>query len=133
MLLTVTFIIDAQNLIGQSTGVERPPLILDLGSNFEDGSVTISCTGEKPYFKVSCKIYQLGIKRPSLDTYQKARVDLQKELAKQTEPEFREKQRAFCSNLQSGGADLEKNVKSYSPGRAASAQHEYAYVKALCA
>jgi hypothetical protein len=108
-------------------------MILDLGSNFEDGSVTVACTGEKPYFKVSCKIYQLAIKRPSLEAHQKARVELQKELAKLTEPEFREKQRSFCSNLQSGGADLEKNLKSYSPGRAASAQHGYTDMKALCA
>jgi hypothetical protein len=52
------------------------------------------------------------------DAHQKARVELQEWSAKLTELQFREEQRQFCSGLQSYSADLEKNVKSYSPGRA---------------
>jgi hypothetical protein len=120
--------------IMQQVGVsQKPPdsapTILDLGSNVNNGSVSLACTGDKPYAKLSCKVYRLSIARPTPDVYQKSRTALQKELATTGEADLLRKMHGQCSTLPS---DLGKNLTNYSPGRAASARDGYEQMKAVC-
>jgi hypothetical protein len=118
----------AHNLIGQSTGLDDPPTILNLGSNVRDGSVTMTCSGEKPYSKLACKVYRLGVRRSTLEEYQKARSELQKYLAERSEADLRKMRQDLCSRFK----PVKTDVATYSPGRAASAQHFFEQMKALC-
>src|SRR5271157_3482230 len=117
--LVLALIGTIQQVAGQVSDPYMPPLLVDLASNTNDGSVTVACTGNKPYTQLSCKVSHLRIKRTfSTDEYQKARAALQKELANTSEAELLKQER--CSELRSLGTELEKNIKNYSPGRAAS-------------
>jgi hypothetical protein len=117
---------------GQSVRLDGPPTILNLGSNVSDGSITVACAGKEAYSQLSCKVYRLWVNRPSLEEYQKSRVALQEDLATKSEADLRKMQQSRCSNLSSINSDLAKNLKSYSPGRAASAQNGYEQMKAAC-
>jgi hypothetical protein len=131
-LLTFTLIGTTQHMTGQSAGLHGPPTILDLGSNVNDGSVTVKCNGKEPYSELSCKVYRLWVQRLSIDEYQKARAALQNDLATKSEEDLRKMQQVRCSDLPSVNSDLAKNLKNYSPGRAASARDGYDQMKALC-
>jgi len=39
--------------------LDAPPEILDLGSEGQDGSISIRCTGESPYARLGCQVYFL--------------------------------------------------------------------------
>jgi hypothetical protein len=133
MLLSLTLVGALQQTIaGQSVEPKSPPMILDLGSNSTDGSVTITCVGDTPYSKVSCRVYRLWINRPSIEEYQNSRNGLQKELTTKSEQDLMKMRQSQCSRLQSVSSDLAANVKRYSPGRAASAQDGYEQMKAIC-
>jgi hypothetical protein len=116
---------------GQSTQLDAPPNILNLGSNLSDGSVTATCTGQAPYAKLSCKVYRLWVDRPSTEEYEKSRAALQKDLAAKSDAEIRKMQQAQCSKF-SLPTDLASALKDYSPGRAASARNGYEQMQALC-
>lgn len=109
-----------------------PPLALNLGSNHDDGSVSIACAGSKPYSKLSCKVYHLSVTRPSIEEYRKSRAALEKDLANTSEADLMKKLRDTCSDLASAESDLLKNVPIYSPGRAASARDGIGHMRALC-
>jgi len=130
-LLTLAVIVGMrQATVGQQTGLDGPPTILNLGSNVSDGSVSVTCTGKAPYSKLSCKVYHLEVKRTSLEEYQESRAALQKDLATTSEVDLLRKMKSQCSDLPS---DFEKKLTTYSPGRAASARDGYEQMKAMCA
>jgi hypothetical protein len=119
-------------MVGQSAKLDSPPKILNLGSNVSDGSITLTCTGEPPYSKLSCKVYRLWVGRPSTEHYRQSRAALQKDLASKSEEELLKLHRSRCSELPSTNSDLLKNLRGYSLGRAASAQNGYEQLKTMC-
>ena len=110
--------------------LDGPPTILNLGSNANDGSVSVTCNGKAPYSKLSCRVYHVEVTRTSLGGYQESRAALQKELATTSEAGLLRKMKSQCSDLPS---DFEKKLTTYSEGRAASARDGYEDMKALCA
>jgi len=110
-----------------------PRLILDLGSEVVDGSITLACAGKEPYPTLSCTVYRLSVKRLTAEQYRTSRASLQESLAAQSFDELRKAYQFDCSQLASRNKDLQKNLQSYSPGRAASEQSYYEYIKAVCA
>jgi hypothetical protein len=132
-LLTLAVIGAMQQVaVGQSR-LDGPPTILNLGSNANDGSVSVTCTGTEPYSKLSCRVYYVEVTRTSLERYQESRAALQKDLATTSETDLMRKQQTQCANLPSAERDLIKNLTTYSPGRAASAREGYEDMKAFCA
>lgn len=111
---------------------DDPPLILNLGSNDSDGSVSIACAGTKPFLKLSCKVYRLSVERPTVDEFQKSRNALEKDLEKTSEADVIKNLRQTCSTLDSVESEMKKNLSGYSPGRAASAQDGINQMKAVC-
>jgi len=114
---------------GQSTKLDSPPTILDLGSNLTDGSITATCTGKAPFSNLSCKVYRLWVDRPSVEDYTKSRAALQKDLAATSDANMRKRQQAQCSDFRLLTLNT---LKDYSPGRAASARNAYDQMQALC-
>jgi hypothetical protein len=115
----------------QSTQMDAPPTILNLGSNLNDSSVTATCTGQAPYAKLSCKVYRLWVDRPSTEECEKSRAALQKDLAAKSDAEIRKMQQDQCTKF-SLPTDLANVLKDYSPGRAASARNGYEQMQTLC-
>ncbi len=132
VLLLAMMIGTTQHVVGQSVNLDAPPTILNLGSNSNDGSVTVACSGEEPYAHLFCKVYRLWINRPSMEAYRKSRVALQKDLASKSEADLIEMRRHRCADLQSVSRELEANLNNYSPGRAASARSGFGQMKAVC-
>jgi len=131
--LLLLALIGSIQVVAQSEKLTSPPTILSLGSNVSDGSVSVACVGKTPYSQVSCKVYRLSISRQSAEEYQKSRTALQKDLEAKSEADLLKMRQGLCSDLQSVSRDIEKNLKSYSPGRAASARDGYEQMKAVCA
>ena len=131
-LLLLALMSTVQQPAARSAGLNTPPTLLNLGSNASDGSVTVACNGEKPYSRLSCKVYRLWVRQQSVEEYQKSRAALQKDLATKSEADLLKMRQDRCSDLKSVSSELEKNVKNYSPGRAASARDGYDQMKAVC-
>lgn len=112
--------------------LNTPPILLNLGSNVSDGSVTVACTGSEPYSQLSCKVYRLWVKHQSIEEYQKSRAELQKDLATTSDADLLKMRQDRCSGLKSVSTEFEKKLKDYSPGRAASARDGYEIMKAVC-
>lgn len=132
-LLTLAVIGAIEHLmVGQQARLDGPPMMLNLGSNGSDGSVTVACSGTEPYSKLSCKVYRLSINRTSPEEYQRSRAALQKDLATTSDVDLLKKMHGQCSDLPSVNSDLGKNLTNYSPGRAASVRDGYEQMKAIC-
>jgi hypothetical protein len=116
----------------QPKPLDAPPVILDLGSGTQDGSVTLSCAGEAPFARLSCRVYSTWIARPSSDDYNKSRAELQKDLSSKTDAQFREDQRKMCSQGPAD-SDVAARIKGYSPAHAATARYALEQIRALCA
>jgi len=129
--LVMLMLAGAMQPVAAGQSAKMAPTILDLGSNSNDGSLTVTCTGKVPYSRLSCKVYRLRITRPSTENYEKSRAALEKDLAEKSDSEIRKMQQAQCSKLPLS-SDLANTLKGYSPGRAASARKGYEQMQALC-
>jgi hypothetical protein len=132
ILLLLALMGAVQQPAGRSAGLDTPPMLLNLGSNVNDGTVTVACAGKEPYSQLTCKIYRLWVKQPSIEEYQKSRAALQKDLATRSEADLLKMRQNRCSDLKSVRGEFEKQFKDYSPGRAASARDGYEKMKAVC-
>jgi hypothetical protein len=111
---------------------DSPPVFLNLGSNTQDSSITVTCAGKKPYSKLSCTVNSLLVTRKTVADYEKARQELQKDMETQSEKNLQRMQTQSCSNVESANKDLIPKLKTYSPGRAAVARDGYEQLKSLC-
>jgi len=108
------------------------PEILNLGSEVQDGSVSLACSGKAPFSRLSCHVYTAWIARPSLEEYNKSRADLERDLAAQTDMQFRQQQQRMCSQVPTD-SDMTVKTKRYSLGRAADARYAFGQLRSMCA
>jgi hypothetical protein len=130
--LMVATVAGQQRRTNDRAKLDGPPQILNLGSNTEDGSLTVSCDGKEPFTKLSCHVYRLSIVRPSPEDHRKSRAELEKELSSKTAEQLLKQQQAVCANERSAEAKVLPQIGNYSAGRAASARHAFEQLKAVC-
>lgn len=110
--------------------LDGPPTILNLGSNANDGTVTVECAGKGPYSYVTCKVYHLSLDRAPIEEYQRRRAALQTDLATTTDAYFQSLKALWCNPAIK--SSIEKDVTSYSPGRAEEVRNGYKRNEAIC-
>src|SRR5262245_42471295 len=112
ILVTPTFAQQSRPQRPQTT-LERPPEILNLGSDTADGSLTVSCEGVPPFAKVSCRVYRLDIVTPTPESFQKSRNELEKDLREKPADQLLKENRERCQKDLPSEAQAQSRIQNY--------------------